>query len=121
MNPACASPMNLCGAKVLDLIGDIALLGFRSSATLWLNGRAMYTILRGSLRQILLQRDKWALITGEHVVATPGITSFSRTASPGAVSRNPNRSTTHVHKSNATLANNKRWSRRVHSGHKNAG
>ena len=38
------------------------------------------------VEQILLQRDKWALITGEHVVAIR-ITSFS-TASPGAVSRN---------------------------------
>jgi UDP-3-O-[3-hydroxymyristoyl] N-acetylglucosamine deacetylase len=56
--------------KVLDLIGDIALLGFPFIGHIVAerSGHAMHTRL---VEQILLQRDKWALITGEHVVATP--------------------------------------------------
>ena len=56
--------------KVLDLIGDIALLGFPFIGHIVAerSGHAMHTKL---VEQILLQRDKWALITGEHVVAAP--------------------------------------------------
>lgn len=56
--------------KVLDLIGDIALLGFPfiGHVVAERSGHAMHTKL---VEQILLQRDKWALITGEHVVAAP--------------------------------------------------
>jgi len=54
--------------KVLDLIGDIALLGFPFIGHIVAerSGHAMHTKL---VEQILLQRDKWALITGEHAVA----------------------------------------------------
>lgn len=54
--------------KVLDLIGDIALLGFPFIGHIVAerSGHAMHTKL---VEQILLQRDKWALITGEHTVA----------------------------------------------------
>ena len=50
--------------KVLDLIGDIALLGFPFIGHIVAerSGHAMHTRL---VEQILLQRDKWALITGE--------------------------------------------------------
>ena len=54
--------------KVLDLIGDIALLGFPFIGHIVAerSGHAMHTRL---VEQILAQRDKWALITGEHAVA----------------------------------------------------
>ncbi|MBA5861839.1 MAG: UDP-3-O-acyl-N-acetylglucosamine deacetylase [Nitrospira sp. CR1.1] len=56
--------------KVLDLIGDIALLGFPFIGHIVAerSGHAMHTKL---VEKILLQRDKWALITGEHAVAVP--------------------------------------------------
>ncbi len=51
--------------KVLDLIGDIALLGFPFIGHIVAerSGHAMHTRL---VEQILLQRDKWVLITAEH-------------------------------------------------------
>ena len=56
--------------KVLDLIGDIALLGFPFIGHIVAerSGHAMHTRL---VEQILAQRDKWALITGEHAIAAP--------------------------------------------------
>lgn len=51
--------------KVLDLIGDIALLGFPFIGHIVAerSGHAMHTRL---VEQILSQRDKWVLITSEH-------------------------------------------------------
>jgi UDP-3-O-[3-hydroxymyristoyl] N-acetylglucosamine deacetylase len=53
--------------KVLDLIGDIALLGFPFIGHIVAerSGHAMHTRL---VEQILAQPDKWVLITGEHSV-----------------------------------------------------
>jgi len=52
------------------LIGDIALLGFPFIGHIIAerSGHAMHTRL---VEQILAQRDKWALITGEHAVTAP--------------------------------------------------
>lgn len=51
--------------KVLDLMGDIALLGFPFIGHIVAerSGHAMHTRL---VEQILSQRDKWVLITSEH-------------------------------------------------------
>jgi UDP-3-O-[3-hydroxymyristoyl] N-acetylglucosamine deacetylase len=51
--------------KVLDLIGDVALLGFPFIGHIVAerSGHAMHTRL---VEQILTQRDKWVLITSEH-------------------------------------------------------
>jgi UDP-3-O-[3-hydroxymyristoyl] N-acetylglucosamine deacetylase len=56
--------------KVLDLIGDIALLGFPFIGHIVAerSGHAMHTRL---VEQILSQRDKWALITADHSAPTP--------------------------------------------------
>ncbi|HVG02794.1 MAG TPA: UDP-3-O-acyl-N-acetylglucosamine deacetylase, partial [Nitrospira sp.] len=52
--------------KVLDLMGDVALLGFPFIGHIVAerSGHAMHTRL---VEQILSQRDKWVLITSEHV------------------------------------------------------
>jgi UDP-3-O-[3-hydroxymyristoyl] N-acetylglucosamine deacetylase len=56
--------------KVLDLLGDIALLGFPFIGHIVAerSGHAMHTRL---VEQILSQRDKWALITADHSAPTP--------------------------------------------------
>lgn len=53
--------------KVLDLMGDVALLGFPFIGHIVAerSGHAMHTRL---VEQILSQRDKWVLITSEHAV-----------------------------------------------------
>ncbi len=53
--------------KVLDLMGDVALLGFPFIGHIVAerSGHAMHTRL---VEQILSQRDKWVFITSEHVV-----------------------------------------------------